>query len=101
MPFSWKDRESTLAALAKSPPEVLVIGCGVVGAAVAAHAARLGLNVLVLEKADIAGGASGNSTGLAHAGLRYLAQGRVGYVFSEGRERQRLQELAPHWVRPF
>jgi len=101
MPFSWKDRESILAALAKSPPEVLVIGCGVVGAAVAAHAARFGLNVLVLEKADIAGGASGNSTGLAHAGLRYLAQGRVGYVFSEGRERQRLQELAPHWVRPF
>lgn len=101
MSFSWKDREIALASLANSPPELVIIGAGVVGCSVAAHAARLGLNVLVIDKDDIASGASGNSTGLAHAGLRYLAQGRVGYVFREGRERHRLQELAPHWVRPF
>src|ERR1700704_840594 len=101
MPFSFKERQDALASGVSHSPECLVIGAGIVGSSLAAHAARLGLNVLVIEKEDIASGASGNSTGLAHAGLRYLAQGRIGYVFKEGRERRRLQELAPHWVRPF
>src|SRR5882672_9624317 len=101
MSFSFKDRQDALASLKAIPPELLIIGGGVVGCSIAAHAARLGLDVLLLEKEDIASGASGNSTGLAHAGLRYLAQGRIGYVFREGRERFRLQELAPQWVQPF
>ncbi len=101
MSFSFKDRQAALASLPATPPELVIIGGGVVGCSIAAHAARLGLNVVLIEKEDIASGASGNSTGLAHAGLRYLAQGRIGYVFREGRERHRLQELAPQWVRPF
>jgi glycerol-3-phosphate dehydrogenase len=101
MSFSWKDRQSAIDSVQGNPPELVVIGGGVVGCSTAAHAARFGLNVLLLEKEDLAAGASGNSTGLAHAGLRYLAQGRVGYVFHEGRERHRLQELAPQWVSPF
>jgi len=101
MSFSWSDRQSAINSIPAHPPELLVIGGGVVGCSAAAHAAHLGLNVLLLEKEDLAAGASGNSTGLAHAGLRYLAQRRVGYVFHEGRERHRLQELAPQWVSPF
>ena len=101
MSFSWKDRQSALDSLQDNPPELLIVGGGIVGCSAAAHGAHLGLNVLLLEKDDLAAGASGNSTGLAHAGLRYLAQGKVGYVFREGRERHRLQELAPHWVSPF
>ena len=76
MSFSWKHRESALRALSANPPELVVIGGGMVGCSVAAHAARLGLYVILIEKEDIASGASGNSTGLAHAGLRYLAHGR-------------------------
>ena len=101
MSFSWKDRQSVIDSLPGHPPDLLVIGGGVVGCSAAAQAAQLGLKVLLLEKEDLAAGASGNSTGLAHAGLRYLAQGRVGYVFREGRERHRLQDLAPQWVSPF
>src|SRR5882757_5192084 len=101
MSFSYKDRQNTLAALSANPVELLVIGAGVVGASAAAHAARLGLNVLLIEKEDMASGASGHSTGLAHAGLRYLAQGRILYVFHESRERRRLQQLAPHLIKPF
>src|ERR1700690_3609392 len=101
MSFSYKDRQTSIASLQEKPPELLIIGGGIVGASAAAHASRFGLNVVLVEKEDIAAGASGNSTGLAPAGLRYLAQGRLGYVFREGRERYRLQELAPHWVRPF
>jgi glycerol-3-phosphate dehydrogenase len=101
MPFSRSERQSALDSLSTRPPELLIIGGGVVGCSVAAHAARLGLNVLLLEREDFASGSSGHSTGLAHAGLRYLAQGRVLYVFHESRERRRLQQLAPHWVKPF
>lgn len=101
MPFSITERQAALESLHANPAELLVIGGGVVGSSVAAHAARLGLNVLLIEKEDFAAGASGNSTGLAHAGLRYLAQGRFAYVFHESRERRRLQQLAPQWVKPF
>lgn len=101
MPFSWKERENILLHAAQTPPEVLIIGGGVVGCSTAMAASRLGLNVLLLDKEDLASGASGNSTGLAHAGLRYLAQGRIGYVFQAGHERQHLQEMAPQWARPF
>jgi len=101
MSFSAKDRLKALDSILTNPPELVIVGGGVVGCSVAAHASTLGLNVLLLEKEDLASGASGNSTGLAHAGLRYLAQGRIGYVFREGRERHRLQELAPQWVSPF
>ena len=103
MSFSLPERQATLDSLAARSPELLIIGGGVVGCSVAAHAARLGLDVLLVEKEDFsAAGASSNSTRvLAHAGLRYLAQGRILYVFHESRERRRLQELAPHWVKPF
>src|ERR1700756_4823828 len=99
MSFSWKDRQASLQSLKDNPPEVLIIGGGVVGCSIASHAPQCGLNCLLVEREDLAYGASGNSTGLAHAGLRYLAQGRLLYVFHESRERQRLQELAPHRVR--
>ncbi len=101
MSFSWKDRQAYLSSLEENPPELLIIGGGVVGTSIAAHAAEMGLNCALVEKTDLASGSSGNSTGLAHAGLRYLAQGRFFYVFHESRERRRLQEIAPHWVRPF
>jgi glycerol-3-phosphate dehydrogenase len=101
MSFSYKEREIALGTIKSNPPELLVIGGGIVGCSIAAHASRLGLNCLLLERQDLACGASGYSTGLAHAGLRYLAQGQVLYVFHESRERQRLEDLAPHWVRPF
>lgn len=101
MAFSWKERQSALQSLKEDRPELVIIGGGAVGCSIAAHAAEMGLNCVLFERKDIACGASGNSTGLAHAGLRYLAQGRLLYVFHESRERQRLQEIAPHWVRPF
>jgi glycerol-3-phosphate dehydrogenase len=101
MDFSSKEREAALQSLETRPAELLIIGGGIVGCSLAAHASQLGLNCVLLERSDLASGASGYSTGLAHAGLRYLAQGRVRYVLHEARERLRLEQLAPHWVRPF
>ncbi|HVO32925.1 MAG TPA: FAD-dependent oxidoreductase, partial [Elusimicrobiota bacterium] len=101
MSFSWKNRQAWFDSLTSNPPEVLILGGGVVGCSIAAHASAMGLNCVLLERSDLATGASGNSTGLAHAGLRYLTKGQVWYVFREGRERDRIEQLAPHWVRPF
>lgn len=101
MSFSWIDRQNAFQWLHNSLREVLILGGGVVGCSIAAHLAMLGVQTVLVEREDLASGASGHSTGLAHAGLRYLAQGRLSYVFHESRERQRLEEMAPHWVRPF
>jgi glycerol-3-phosphate dehydrogenase len=99
--FSWKERQSAIEGAANNSVDVMIVGGGAVGCSVAAHLSAIGISCAVIEKEDLAYGASGNSTGLAHAGLRYLAQGRFLYVFHESRERDRLQKLAPQWVRPF
>lgn len=52
--------------------DVIVIGAGVVGSAVARELARYRLNVAVLEKElDIACGNSSRNTGMLHAGFAY------------------------------
>jgi glycerol-3-phosphate dehydrogenase len=99
--FSWKERQTAIDTCKTRSTELLIIGGGVVGSSIAAHASLLGLDCVLIEKEDFAAGTSGNSTGLAHAGLRYLAQGRIGYVFKEARERLMLEKIAPHWVQPF
>jgi glycerol-3-phosphate dehydrogenase len=101
MGFSWKERQSAIETCKARSTELLIIGGGVVGCSIAAHAALLGLDCVLIERDDFAAGTSGNSTGLAHAGLRYLTQGRLAYVFREARERLHLERLAPHWVQPF
>ena len=101
MNFGWVERQRAIDVSATRCAEVLIIGGGVVGCSLAAHGALLGMDCVLVERDDFAAGASSHSTGLAHAGLRYLAQGRIGYVLREARERLRLEGLAPHWVRPF
>ena len=50
--------------------DVVVVGAGIVGAAVAARLARYGMQVAVLEAAQqVAGGATGRSAGMVVAGL--------------------------------
>lgn len=49
--------------------DVVVVGAGVVGAAVAARLARQGMQVAVLEAQQVAGGATGRSAGLLLTGM--------------------------------
>ncbi len=70
------------------------------GAAVAAHAARLGLAVALVEARDFAGGTSSASSKLIHGGLRYLRLGDVRLVREAHHERRVLTKIvAPHLVR--
>jgi glycerol-3-phosphate dehydrogenase len=90
-----------LALLGSSRFDVLVVGGGITGSAVAEEAARRGVSVALIERDDFAVGASGHSSKLLHGGLRYLAQGKVGLVREALRERGRLlAELDPAWTHP-
>ncbi len=84
------------------PPrvELLVVGAGIVGAGVARLAARAGLSVTLLDRSDIAAGASSRSSRMIHGGLRYLEQGQFGLVREALHERRALVRMAPHLVRP-
>jgi glycerol-3-phosphate dehydrogenase len=67
-----------LAVRAKPPRrpdvdvDVVIVGGGVNGLGVARDASMRGLKVLLLERNDLAFGASGNSSGMIHGGPRYL-----------------------------
>ncbi|MFT3995445.1 MAG: anaerobic glycerol-3-phosphate dehydrogenase subunit A [Dysgonomonas sp.] len=53
------------------PYDVIVIGGGATGAGVARDCSRRGLSVLLIERYDLATGATGRNHGLLHSGARY------------------------------
>lgn len=55
----------------KKPFDVIIIGGGATGAGTARDCSRRGLNVLLVERFDIATGATGRNHGLLHSGARY------------------------------
>ncbi len=80
--------------------DLLVIGGGIIGAGIAATAARAGLAVALVDKADFGSGTSTASSKLIHGGLRYLRLGDVRLVRESLRERRLLTRVvAPHLVR--
>lgn len=93
-------REERFRLLASQTFDVLVVGGGITGAAIARHAACAGLRVALVEQGDFASGTSSRSSRLIHGGLRYLKSGQVGLVYRAQREQQRLANLAPHLVKP-
>ena len=93
-------RERAVTELGERRFDLLVIGGGIVGAATAAHAARAGLQVALVDAGDFGGGTSSASSKLIHGGLRYLRLGDVGLVREAHHERRVLTKIvAPHLVR--
>ena len=80
--------------------DVIVIGAGINGAAIAREAALCGLAVLLVERGDLAAGTSSASSRLIHGGLRYLEHFEIGLVRESLNERERLLRFAPHLVAP-
>lgn len=79
--------------------DLIVVGGGVTGAACARDASLRGLDVLLLEKDDIASGTSSRSSKLIHGGLRYLETYQFKLVAESLRERELSVRLAPHHTR--
>jgi glycerol-3-phosphate dehydrogenase len=93
-------RAETTELLASRGFDLLVIGGGIVGAGVAAQAARAGLTVALVDRGDFGAATSAASSKLIHGGLRYLTMGDVGLVREAHRERRLLMNtVAPHLVR--
>jgi glycerol-3-phosphate dehydrogenase len=80
--------------------DLLVVGGGINGAAIARDSAGRGLDVLLVEKDDLAGHTSSASSKLIHGGLRYLEQYDFRLVREALHEREILLRTAPHLVRP-
>ncbi len=80
--------------------DLLIIGGGINGTAIARDAAMNGLSVLLVEKDDLASHTSSASTKLIHGGLRYLEYYEFKLVREALKERERLLKIAPHLIHP-
>jgi glycerol-3-phosphate dehydrogenase len=98
--FSYRSRRAALARLKSEKFDLLVIGGGITGAAVARDAASRGLTVALVDKNDFAFGTSSRSSKLIHGGLRYLENYEFGLVFESLAERALLLKLVPNMVKP-
>lgn len=80
--------------------DILVIGGGINGAAIANDASGRGLNVILCEQDDLASATSSASTKLIHGGLRYLEQFEFHLVREALYEREVMLNKAPHIITP-
>lgn len=79
--------------------DMIIIGGGATGIGIALDAASRGYTILLLEQADFSKGTSSRSTKLVHGGVRYLAQGNIGLVYTALHERGLLLKNAAHLVK--
>ncbi len=80
--------------------QVVVIGGGINGVAVARQCARAGKHTLLVEQNDFASGVTSRSTRIIHGGLRYLEHGELGLVRESLREVEKLLRERSHLVHP-
>ena len=80
--------------------DLIIVGGGITGAAVAYIAAARGLSVALFEKEDYGGATSAATSKLIHGGLRYLANMEIRLVRESLRERRILGNIAPNFVYP-
>src|SRR5690349_7048247 len=89
-----------LEALANQTFDILVIGGGIHGAAVAWDAALRGVSVAFIERGDFGNATSQNSLKIIHGGLRYLPDANLSSIRMMVRERTTWMRIAPHLVHP-
>jgi glycerol-3-phosphate dehydrogenase len=80
--------------------QVIVIGGGINGVAIARECARAGRRTLLVEQHDFAAGTTSRATRIIHGGLRYLEHAEIGLVHESLVERRRLLQVHPHLVHP-
>jgi len=100
LPWSARERQKDLNHLGERVYDLIIIGGGINGAAIARDATLRGYSVLLLEQGDFAQGTSSRSSRLIHGGLRYLEHFEIALVFESVSERHLLSQVARHLVRP-
>jgi glycerol-3-phosphate dehydrogenase len=89
-----------LPSLSGDTFDVVVVGGGIQGAAIAWDATLRGLRVGLIERDDFGAATSANSLRIVHGGLRYLARGDFRRMQASVRERSALLRIAPTLVEP-
>lgn len=88
-----------MATDGKKEVDVIIIGGGATGAGIARDCSLRGLRTLLLERHDIATGATGRNHGLLHSGARYaLTDGESARECIE--ENRILKRIARHCIEP-
>lgn len=90
----------SIAEIARTQFDVIVIGGGINGAGIAREAQLAGFRTLLVERNDFGSGTTSRATRLIHGGLRYLEHGEFGLVYESLAEREALMRDASHLVRP-
>ncbi len=80
--------------------QALIIGGGINGIATFRDLALQGVDVVLVERADFASGATAASSHMIHGGIRYLENGEFRLVKESVEERNGLLRIAPHFVKP-
>jgi glycerol-3-phosphate dehydrogenase len=94
-------RTETIERLRANPQvPVLIVGAGINGAGLFRELALNGIDALLIDKSDIAAGASSAPSRMIHGGLRYLENREVRLVKESLKERNLLLKNAPHYVSP-
>lgn len=86
--------------MAATQYDVIVVGGGIFGVAIAWDAASRGLRVALLDKGDFGHATSANHFKMVHGGIRYLQHGDLVRIRESVRERRALLRIAPHLVEP-
>ncbi|HEY9273457.1 glycerol-3-phosphate dehydrogenase/oxidase [Achromobacter sp.] len=88
------------ASLAGRHFSTVIVGAGINGAGVFRDLSLQGVDCLIVDKDDIAAGASSAPSRMIHGGLRYLESGAFSLVAEATRERNLLLRNAAHLVHP-
>lgn len=80
--------------------DLLIIGGGISGAAIAHEATLSGLKTAVIERTDFGYATSAATSKMIHGGLRYLARMQLGVVRESLRERRLLLQNLPQQAFP-
>lgn len=94
-------QRAAVASLIERPhAQVLILGAGINGIATFRDLALQGIDVVLVDAADVMSGASAASSHMIHGGVRYLENGEFRLVREAVQERNRLLRIAPHLVKP-
>jgi glycerol-3-phosphate dehydrogenase len=93
-------RARDVSRLESTAYDLLVVGGGIYGLAIAYDAASRGLRVALVESGDFGSGASFNHQKTAHGGLRSLSSGNLRRARQMIHERRALARIAPWFLRP-
>lgn len=89
-----------LSRLAAGQFDLLIVGGGIYGLAIAYDGAQRGLSVGLVERGDFGAATSFNHLKTIHGGLRYLQTADLGRMRESIRERRTFARIAPRFIAP-